>query len=208
MLEQLEHLVGVESPSSDPAACARGADAVSAVARDALGEPERIVIDAATHLRWNFGGATKVVLVGHFDTVWPLGTIDELPFKIDDGFAWGPGCFDMKAGIVQGIHALGSLDSLDGVALLLTSDEEIGSPSSRGIVEYTARGAQAALVLEPSVDGALKIARKGVGIYRLEVSGRSAPARRPCRGAGSSRDWSRVAEFLLTGAKGGFYTYR
>lgn len=176
MLEQLEHLVDTESPSSDPAACAQCADAVTAVARESLGDPERIVIDGATHLRWQFGGATRVVLVGHFDTVWPLGTIAELPFKIDDGLAWGPGCFDMKAGIIQAIHALGSLESLDGVALLLTSDEEIGSTTSKGIVEYTARGAQAALVLEPSVDGALKIARKGVGMYRLEVSGRSAHA--------------------------------
>jgi glutamate carboxypeptidase len=176
MLEQLEHLVVTESPSSDKAACARCADAVTDVARGALGEPERIEIEGATHLRWHFGGPTRVVLVGHFDTVWPLGSIDELPFKIDDGLAWGPGCFDMKAGIVQAVHALASLDSLEGVALLLTSDEEIGSATSRGLVEYTARGASAAFVLEPSVDGALKIARKGVGMYRLEVQGRSAHA--------------------------------
>lgn len=176
MLEQLEHLVGVESPSSDRDACARCADAVTEVARDVLGAPERIEIDGNIHLRWQFGAPTKAVLIGHFDTVWPLGTIDDLPFKIDDGLAWGPGCFDMKAGIVQAIHALATLDALDGVALLLTSDEEIGSTSSRGLVEYTARGARAAFVLEPSVDGALKIARKGVGMYRLEVQGRSAHA--------------------------------
>lgn len=176
MLEQLERLVKAESPSSDPAACARCADVVADIARPSLGEPERIVIDGATHLRWQFGAPTQVVLIGHFDTVWPLGTIEDLPFKVDDGLAWGPGCFDMKAGIVQAIHALSALDSLDGVALLLTSDEEIGSLSSRGVVEYTARGAGAALVLEPSVDGALKIARKGVGMYRLEVHGRSAHA--------------------------------
>ncbi len=176
MLEQLEHLVTTESPSSDRDACARCADAVTELAAPVLGAPERIEIDGVTHLRWQFGAPTRVVLIGHFDTVWPIGTINDLPFSIADGLAWGPGCFDMKAGIVQAVHALGSLPALEGVTLLLTSDEETGSQSSRGLVEYTARGAQAALVLEPSVDGAVKIARKGVGMYRLEVQGRSAHA--------------------------------
>ena len=69
MLDQLEHLVMTESPSSDKEACARCADAVTDVARDVLGEPERIEIDGATHLRWQFGAPARVVLVGHFDTV-------------------------------------------------------------------------------------------------------------------------------------------
>jgi len=181
MLHALERLVAVESPSSDKAACARAADAVSDLAAELLDgvAPERIVVDNATHLRWTFGTApTRVALIGHFDTVWPLGTLAELPFKVNDGLAFGPGCFDMKAGIVQGLFALASIgvDALDGVALLLTSDEEVGSPSSRALVEYTARGAVAALVLEPSVGGALKTARKGVGMYRLKVLGRSAHA--------------------------------
>jgi glutamate carboxypeptidase len=181
MLEALERLVAVESPSSDQAACARGADAVTDVAAELLDGvvPERIVVDGATHLRWTFGPSpTRVALIGHFDTVWPMGTLAELPFRVEDGLAWGPGTFDMKAGIVQGLHALASIgvERLDGVALLLTSDEELGSPSSRALVEYTARGAQAALVLEPGVDGALKTARKGVGMYRLKVFGRSAHA--------------------------------
>lgn len=180
MLDALEQLINVESPSADQDACARCADTVVDVATSFLGaaasEPERIVVDGATHLRWSFGGAARVVLIGHFDTVWPLGTLAELPFKVSDGLAWGPGCFDMKAGIVQGFAALAQLDSLDGVTVLLTSDEELGSPSSRGLVEYTARGARAALVLEPSVDAAVKTARKGVGMYRLDITGRSAHA--------------------------------
>ena len=181
MLDALERLVAVESPSSDQAACARCADTVSEVAAALLdgAEPERIVVEGATHLRWTFGPSpTRVALIGHFDTVWPMGTLAELPFKVEDGLAWGPGCFDMKAGIVQGLHALASIgvEHLDGVALLLTSDEELGSPSSRALVEYTARGAHAALVLEPGIDGALKTARKGVGMYRLKVLGRSAHA--------------------------------
>ncbi|MEY2469034.1 MAG: glutamate carboxypeptidase [Actinomycetota bacterium] len=180
MLAALERLVTVESPSSDQAACARCADALVEVAADivpAAPAPERIVIKGATHLRWRFGSApTRVVLVGHFDTVWPLGTLAELPFAVVDGTVSGPGSFDMKAGLVKGLHALASLDDLDGVTLLVTSDEELGSLSSRALVEDTARGAAAALVLEPSVDGALKTARKGVGMYRLDVTGRTAHA--------------------------------
>jgi glutamate carboxypeptidase len=128
-------------------------------------------------LRWRFGAApTKVVLIGHLDTVWPLGTLAELPFDVRDGIARGPGSFDMKSGLVMALHALAALDDRDGVTLLVNSDEEIGSLTSRALVEDTARGARAALVLEPSVDGALKTARKGVGFYRLDVAGRAAHA--------------------------------
>jgi glutamate carboxypeptidase len=179
MLEALERLVTVESPSSDQAACAACADALTEVAASLLPghAPERIVVDGATHLRWRFGSSpTKVVVIGHMDTVWPLGTLAELPFTVADGIARGPGSFDMKSGLVLGLHALASLDDLDGVTLLVNSDEEIGSLSSRPLVEETARGASAALVLEPAVHGALKTARKGVGFYRLNVSGRSAHA--------------------------------
>jgi glutamate carboxypeptidase len=84
--------------------------------------------------------------------------------------------FDMKAGLVQGIHALATLDDLDGVTFLVTSDEEIGSLGSRTLIESEARGARAALVLEPSADGALKTARKGVSMYGLHIVGRAAHA--------------------------------
>jgi glutamate carboxypeptidase len=178
MIDALERLVNVESPSADQEACARCADALSEVASEVLGtEPERIEIDGSTHLRWTFGAApAKVVLIGHLDTVWPMGTLDELPFDVSGGVARGPGSFDMKSGLVIALHALASLDDRDGVTLLVNSDEEIGSLSSRALVEETARGARAALVLEPSVDGALKTARKGVGFYRLDFTGRAAHA--------------------------------
>jgi glutamate carboxypeptidase len=95
---------------------------------------------------------------------------------VRDGVATGPGVFDMKAGIVQGLHALARLEDRDGVAFLLTADEEIGSPTSRALVEDTARGAEAALVLEPSAGAALKTARKGVSNYEIVVHGRAAHA--------------------------------
>jgi len=108
--------------------------------------------------------------------VWSLGTIDRWPFQVDGSKATGPGCFDMKAGAVQLLFALGALDDLDGVGIVLTTDEEIGSPTARGVIEETVAGAEAVLVLEPSADGALKTQRKGVSYYRVEITGRAAHA--------------------------------
>jgi len=116
------------------------------------------------------------VLLGHLDTVWPLGTLARWPFAISDDRVTGPGVFDMKAGIVQLFAALQSLAALDGVAVLVTTDEEIGSPTGEQVVVETCRDAAAVLVLEPSADGALKISRKGVGMFRLDIVGRAAHA--------------------------------
>lgn len=172
----LASLVAVESPSADLEAVARCADAVTELGRRTLTEePERVVVDGRTHLRWQFG-KPRVVLLGHFDTVWPIGTLARWPFEIDGDRVTGPGVFDMKAGLVQMFAALEQLDDLDGVAIVLNSDEEIGSTSSQELIEDTCRGVRAALVLEPSADGALKIARKGVGMFTMHVTGRAAHA--------------------------------
>ena len=122
-------------------------------------------------------GGPAVALIGHFDTVWPLGTLARWPFAADRAActATGPGCFDMKAGIVQLLHAVAALGDPAGLEILLTSDEEIGSPTSRVLVEQAAAGADAALILEPSAHGALKIGRKGTGWYRLSVAGPRTP---------------------------------
>ena len=182
MLEQLAALVSVETPSEDLAACASGAAAVCELAAALIQEPgERLEAGGRSHLRWKWPadeGRAGVVLIGHYDTVWPRGTLARWPFSVDEpaGTATGPGCFDMKAGIVQLFHAVASLDRRDGIEILLTSDEEIGSPSSRHLIEDAARRADAALILEPSAAGALKVERKGIGMYRLEVQGRAAHA--------------------------------
>ena len=178
MVDALGELVRAESPSSDPAACAACGDVLSDFVADRLGgvRPEKLLVEGRTHLRWRFGGPTQVAIIGHLDTVWPAGTLAEIPFDVTDGVARGPGCFDMKAGLVQAVFALASLDGLDGVTLLVTSDEELGSQTSRALVEETVAGASAALVTEPAVDGALKIARKGVSLYKLLVTGREAHA--------------------------------
>jgi glutamate carboxypeptidase len=138
--------------------------------------PEHIEREGRVHLLWDFGGSPSVVLVGHVDTVWPLGTTDRWPFQVRSGRASGPGVFDMKAGIVQLLYAVSWIERRRGIRIVLTCDEELGSPTSRALIEATATGAQAALVIEPSADGALKTARKGVSLYRIGIEGRAAHA--------------------------------
>jgi len=178
MVDLLAALVAAESPSSQPDAVAACARLVSDAGASLLGKKaEEVVVDGYTHLRWRFGSAPiRVVLVGHIDTVWPLGTVARWPFSVADGVATGPGAFDMKAGIVQLLHALAAVDDREGVAVLLTADEETGSTTSRALIEETARGAEAALILEPSAGAALKTARKGVSNYQVIVRGRAAHA--------------------------------
>ncbi|SCK55470.1 glutamate carboxypeptidase [Streptomyces sp. ScaeMP-e48] len=178
MLADLEALVRCESYSADHAALARSAEAVGALGTRLLGTaPESIVIDGVTHLRWVFG-TPRVLLVGHHDTVWPTGSLEARPWSVTAGIARGPGVLDMKAGLVQMFHALASLRTLDGVCVLVNGDEEIGSPTSRELIEEAARGSAAAFVLEASGDrdGALKTARKGSSRYEVTVHGRAAHA--------------------------------
>jgi glutamate carboxypeptidase len=179
LLDDLRVLVECESPSADLEAVARSAEVVARVGAARLGvEPERIVIDGRTHLRWRLGaGPTRVLMLGHHDTVWPLGSLAERPFVVEDGVVRGPGCFDMKAGLVMAFHAAAALTDRDGVTILVTGDEEVGSPSSRALIEQEAAGASAALVLEASADGgALKTERKGTSLYEVVVHGRAAHA--------------------------------
>jgi glutamate carboxypeptidase len=178
MVDALAELVNAESPSSDAAHLEACAKLVSSLGADAMGCPAQIRrVDGHPHLEWRFGSRTRVALIGHFDTVWPLGTIAERPFTRDGDIVTGPGCLDMKAGIVQLFEGLATLHDLDGVCVLLTSDEELGSQTSRSLVEAAAHDADAALVLEPTADaGALKSARKGTGMYTLHITGRAAHA--------------------------------
>ena len=184
-----ERLMSCESPSDDLEAVARSADVVEAVVGARLAEvgldvaPERIVVNGCTHLRWRFGGGRKVVVLTHHDTVWPVGSLATHPVRVADGILYGPGCFDMKVGLAQGVHAIAALAqrggpaAVDGVTLLVTGDEEIGSAASRALIQDEARGSKAVLVLEAAgPDGALKTARKGASMYGVDVVGRAAHA--------------------------------
>jgi glutamate carboxypeptidase len=186
MLGDLQQLVQAESPSRDPEAVAACATQVASMGERLLGAPpDRGEVGGRPHLSW-MSGSPRVALLCHLDTVWPVGTIARLPFRVDGDRAYGPGIFDMKASIVECFHALAALPSRDGIELLITSDEEIGSPTSRPLIEALARRAQAVLVIEPSHGGALKIGRKGVGMYRLHIRGRAAHTGFPHEGVNAT----------------------
>ncbi|GAA3289736.1 M20 family metallopeptidase [Streptomyces cinereospinus] len=130
-----------------------------------------------THLRWTFG-TPQVLLLGHHDTVWPMGSLQDHPWSVTGGIARGPGVLDMKAGLVQMLHALASLPSPGRGVVLINGDEEVGSATSRELIEESAQGCAAAFVLEAAADeeGALKTARKGTSRYEVVVRGRAAHA--------------------------------
>jgi glutamate carboxypeptidase len=191
MLADIEALVTCESPSADRAAVARSADTVAGIGARHLGaEPDRIVIDGWTHLRWQLGStaAGRVLVLGHHDTVWPRGSLATHPFIVAGGVLRGPGCLDMKAGLVMAFHAIGALRQVSGLTVLVTGDEELGSVSSRSLIEDEAAQCDAVLVLEAAADGgALKTARKGVSLYEVNVRGKAAHAGlEPDRGVNAS----------------------
>jgi glutamate carboxypeptidase len=178
MVDDVALLVGTESPSLDVEALTRSAGVLGDLLERRLGRPPTFVDGpAGPHVQWSAGGDPKVLLLGHHDTVFPLGTLAGRPFTCAAGRMTGPGVFDMKTGIVQAIHAVAALDDRSGVEILLTSDEEVGSTTSRALVEARAVACGAVLVLEPSADGgALKTGRKGTGTFEVVVRGRASHA--------------------------------
>lgn len=176
MLADLERLVRCESPSSDTDALHRCADVLAEIGTTRLGvAPVRTEAGGKPVLR--FGPTDPaVLLLGHLDTVHPLGTLAVAPYRVADGRVYGPGVFDMKAGLVQALHAIAAAEHRGRVGLLVTSDEELGSPDSRPVIEAAARRTQAVLVLEASSGGRLKTARKGVSNYQMLFTGRAAHA--------------------------------
>lgn len=182
LLDDLRALVEAESPSSDPHALQGCAQRLAGILRARL--PGTVAVDEVACVRWQSPSRADqrpVLLLGHLDTVWPLGTLERLPFRVhDDGRVTGPGVFDMKAGLVVAVHALARLHAagrLPAVRMLVTTDEEVGSPGSRTAVEEAARRCGRVLVLEPcGPDGAVKTARKGVAVGELVVHGRASHA--------------------------------
>ena len=178
MLDDVRTLVEIESPSRDLVALQASAEALAAMIERLLGRPATLIDSpAGPHVHWSGGGTPKVLLLGHHDTVFPIGALAARPFTVADGRVTGPGVFDMLGGIVQALHGLATLADLSGVELLFSADEEIGSGTSRALIEERARACGAVLVLEPSADGgALKTGRKGCGTFEVLVHGRAAHA--------------------------------
>lgn len=179
-VDHLREWAAIESCSDDPDGLARMRESLCArFAR--LGAAIEPV--GATHLlaRWP-GQGRPILILGHFDTVYPRGTLATQPIALRDGRLYGPGVVDMKGGLLMGCVAIEALQAQGRcparpVWFLCTSDEEIGSPDSRPYIESLAREAAVALVLEAAGNGgALKTARKGVGLYELRITGRAAHA--------------------------------
>ena len=189
MVRLLARFVRCESPSRDKAAVDRFGKIVAAEFSK-RGARIRFLRQRSRgeHLRAEIWmgkrrPAGQILVLGHLDTVYPLGTLRRMPFRIAAGRAWGPGTFDMKGGIVLALAAVDALSAAQilprkRLVFLWTSDEEIGSDTSRRSIEQEARKSDAVLVLEPSLgpDGRLKTARKGVGNAEIIVTGRSAHA--------------------------------
>src|SRR5690606_9460952 len=208
-LATVERLAHLESPTNDKTAC----DAVATVLAELL-TADGWTVDR--HARPTVGdiiearfsddtvaadASAKTLLLAHYDTVWPLGTLAQMPVRREGDILSGPGTVDMKAGIACAVHAVRLAQATDHrlrgpVTLLITSDEEVGSAASRELIEELARGHDRVLVLEPGrEDGALKIGRKGTGGYRVSFKGRSAHAgNNPSDGASALRE---LAHFLL-----------
>ena len=178
MLADLGTLVSLESPSRDVERVTAHAHALSDMMVRLLGTaPVLIDSPVGPHVYWKGGDDPKVLILGHHDTVHPVGTLAAMPFSSEGGIARGPGVFDMKAGIVQALYAVASLDDASHIEILLTADEEIGSKESRALLEERALACGAVLVLEPSADGgALKIGRKGTGTITVHLEGRASHA--------------------------------
>jgi len=186
-LDLLRQLVLAESPSDDKAAVDACGAIAAAHARD-LGGRVRLrrqrkygdVLEARFGPRTKAGSRKPILLLGHLDTVWPLGTVKSMPFRVGEGRVWGPGTLDMKAGMAMAfttIELLSEIGLLDReIVLLLNSDEEVGSPVSRPITERLAGECAAVYVLEPAQGLAYKTARKGTGNWRIEVKGVAAHA--------------------------------
>ncbi len=187
IVDFIGEMVECESPSGDARAIRRLADLIGSRLKDLA----RVrVFDGGSwgpHLRCDFFAARRrrgrILALGHLDTVWPAGTLERMPFREKDGRLWGPGVLDMKSGIAFfafAMRALAELGRRPGrrVSLLLNADEEVGSPSSRPLTEREARSSDAVLVLEPGtgLEGRLKTARKGVGGFVIEVTGRASHA--------------------------------
>lgn len=181
MVDAVRELVFEESPTHEKQACDRLCDSL---AREfaAIGGEVKLhrQSTAGNHLQVDFSGRAQrkpVMLLGHFDTVYELGTLEAMPWSEREGRIYGPGVFDMKAGIVQMQFAIAALREVAGelprpLRVWLVSDEEVGSASSRATTEALAKQCAAVLVCEPSgPGGALKTARKGVGAFTMKVTG-------------------------------------
>jgi glutamate carboxypeptidase len=206
LLDLLRRLVEAESPS-DGKGAVDACVALAAAHAKALGGRVKLhrqrafgdVLEARFGPHRKAGAPKPILLLGHLDTVWSLGTLKSMPFRIANGRVWGPGTLDMKAGVAIAFTAIELLEEVGllnrELVLLLNSDEEVGSPISRPITESLAAECAAVYVLEPAQGLAYKTARKGTGNWRIEVQGVAAHAGVDFeKGASAIRELARMVE--------------
>jgi glutamate carboxypeptidase len=200
LIDTIQALVGIESPTDDKAAVDRCGVELARRLEAIGGRTEFIRQPAAgDHLRAEFGqGERQVLLLGHFDTVWPVGQLAQMPIRQEGDCLKGPGVLDMKAGIALAMLAVRALATIgpltqSRIVMLWTTDEETGSRTSRRMLEDEARRSEAVLVLEPALPGGvLKTSRKGCGQYEISVRGEPAHAGvDPTKGVSAIRELAR-----------------
>jgi glutamate carboxypeptidase len=205
MFTELRELVEIESPSDQPGS-------VNAAAAWVVSHALPLGATVVKHPQTQFGNVIEIqfahsestrkpiLLLGHLDTVWPLGTLAAMPWREDARRFYGPGVLDMKAGIIMALNAIRSLRNLGAIrpiTLLLNSEEEVGSPISRPVTERLAQKSEAVFVLEPAQGLAYKTARKGVAHYELHVAGIAAHAGVDFeRGSSAIREIARLVETI------------
>ena len=192
-LGDLQELVELQSPSEDLAACARVVDLAVVIAARNLQEPARVTQAGGRPVFWWGSDKPEVVLLCHLDTVWPIDSYLPL-WRVEGDQIFGPGIFDMKAGFLQAMYAIKEIpNASQKIALIGTTDEEIGSHASRQLIEDLARSAKATLVFESSIDDTVKIGRKGTSMYRITVHGRAAHAGlEPEKGINATTEISKI----------------
>lgn len=174
LLEDLKELVECESPTDDLEACRKVVEKAAIIAKRVTGSDPKVFNENGRPVFWLGSDNPKILLLAHLDTVWPIGAFSPV-WKVEGDLAFGPGTFDMKAGFLQALYAIKDI-SLDQVALIATTDEEVGSQTSKELIMKVSAKASAVLVLEASINGKVKTGRKGTAMYRLLVNGRAAHA--------------------------------
>ncbi len=173
MLAAIEALVKCESPSEDLDACRAVVSLASDIATRVLGTPAQIKEIEGRPVFWWGSERPKVLVLAHLDTVWPIGSFQPL-WSVEGDVVRGPGVFDMKAGFVQALYALKGIEG--DVALVATTDEEIGSHKSKALIQELSSSADAVLVLEASLDGKVKTGRKGTAMFQISIHGKASHA--------------------------------
>ncbi len=198
-LADLQRLVELQSPTEDLDACRKVIDLANEIALSRLGKAAEIFDENGRPIFWWGSKSPKIVILTHLDTVWPINSflplwhVDEASEKIS-----GPGIFDMKAGFLQALYALKEIPGAqEKVALIATTDEEVGSQTSRELIKRVSERADAVLVTEASLNGKVKVGRKGTSMYSLKVIGRAAHAGlEPEKGINASTEIAHIVSTL------------